>query len=60
MRNVIAYLVMIVPIVAYNVYFLYNKEPNSGIDLWQVLWAFIIGAIFYKIGMDIKNKGKMN
>ena len=60
MRNIIAYLVMIVPVVAYNVYFFCNKEPKNGIDLWQVLQAFIIGVIFYKIGMDIKNKEKMN
>ncbi|UOX34053.1 hypothetical protein LXD69_00745 [Flavobacterium sediminilitoris] len=57
MRNTLAYLVMIVPIVTYNIY--YYNETTRGIDLWQVLGAFIIGAISYKIGMDIKNRGKV-
>lgn len=58
MRNVIGYLVMVMPIIAYNLYFYYG-EPSKDINLWQALIAFIVGAIFFKIGMDIKNKGKI-
>ena len=56
MRKIIGYLVMMLPIIAYNLYYNYYAVPNGDINLWQVLIAFIIGAIFLKIGIDIKNK----
>lgn len=59
MRNYIAYLVMITPLIAYNVYCFQTKEPNSGIDYGQVLFSFFLGIIFYNFGMKIKNKGKV-
>ena len=55
MRKIIGYLVMMLPIIAYNLYYNYYAVPNGDINLWQVLIAFIIGAIFFKIGIDIKN-----
>ena len=56
MRKIIGYLDMMLPIIAYNLYYNYYAVPNGDINLWQVLIAFIIGAIFFKIGIDIKNK----
>ena len=56
MRKIIGYLVMMLPIISYNLYYNYYAVPNGDINLWQVLIAFIIGAIFFKIGIDIKNK----
>ncbi|MGV7108134.1 hypothetical protein [Flavobacterium sp. U410] len=59
MRNVLAYAVMIVPLIIYNLYCFATKEPNSGIDFVQVLIAFVLGIIFYNVGLRIKNKGKV-
>ena len=56
MRKIIGYLVMMLPIIAYNLYYNYYAVPNGDINLWQVLIAFIIGAIFFIFLIDIKNK----
>lgn len=58
MRTFFAYFVIIVPCVVYNFYCFYKKEPNSGIDFLQVINSFLIGIVFYNIGIRIKNKGK--
>jgi hypothetical protein len=59
MRNFIAYSVMIVPLLGYNIYCFMTREPNSEIDWKQVFIASIIAGIFYNIGLKIKNKGKI-
>ena len=59
MRNFLAYFVMIIPLIIYNVYCFQTKKPNSGIDFEQVFISFILGIIFYNLGLKIKNKGKI-
>ena len=36
MRKIIGYLVMMLPIIAYNLYYNYYAVPNGDINLWQV------------------------
>lgn len=57
-RNIIANIVMIVPLISYNIYCFATKEPNTGIDFSQVFISFVLGAVFAVVGKQIRNKGK--
>lgn len=47
MRNFIAILITFVPFLLLNVYFLYNKEPNSGINWnYSFISAIVLGVSY--------------
>ena len=56
MRNFIAILITFVPILLLNVYFLYDKEPNSGINWYHS----IIGAIVFALSYNSANYYRKN
>jgi uncharacterized membrane protein len=56
MRNFIAILITFVPLLLLNIYFIYNKEPNSNINWYHSF----IGAIVFLFSYSFANHYRKN
>jgi hypothetical protein len=59
MRNLIANIVAFAPIILYNIYCFSSNESNSGIHFEQVVYSFVIGAVSFSVGKNIREKGEV-
>ena len=57
-KNFIAILITFVPFFLLNVYLIYNKEPNSGINWFHSVISAIVLAISYSYANYYRKKDK--
>lgn len=56
MKNFFIYTLCFSPLIIYNVYMLFTKEPNSGIDTIQIGISGILGIAGYVISQKVSNR----
>jgi hypothetical protein len=59
MRNFIAILITFVPMLLLNVYFLYNKEPNSGVNWNHSFISAVVLAFSYSFANHYRKNEKI-